>query len=88
MGGINHYQYAPNPVNWFDPFGLLCKEGQARVKAALDANPELSDELKNQMKRVAKRKQSGCTADEMIEQIAAVNAATGGLDLFLAKLSK
>ncbi|WP_435237807.1 RHS repeat-associated core domain-containing protein [Psychromonas sp. PT13] len=25
-GGINHYQYAPNPVNWVDPFGL-CKEG-------------------------------------------------------------
>ncbi|WP_435237804.1 RHS repeat-associated core domain-containing protein [Psychromonas sp. PT13] len=24
-GGINHYQYAPNPVNWVDPFGL-CKE--------------------------------------------------------------
>ncbi|WP_166115334.1 hypothetical protein [Pseudoalteromonas sp. Z9A5] len=88
MGGINHYQYAPNPVNWVDPFGLLCKDGQARVKAALDANPELSDDLKNQIKRVAKRKQSGCTADEMIEQIAALSAATGGLDLFLAKLSK
>ena len=26
MGGINHYQYAPNPVNWVDPFGLSCKE--------------------------------------------------------------
>ncbi|WP_084605588.1 RHS repeat-associated core domain-containing protein [Psychromonas aquimarina] len=25
-GGINHYQYAPNPVNWVDPFGLSCKE--------------------------------------------------------------
>jgi len=24
-GGINPYQYAPNPVNWVDPFGL-CKE--------------------------------------------------------------
>ena len=22
-GGINHYQYAPNPVNWIDPFGLV-----------------------------------------------------------------
>ncbi len=27
VGGINHYQYAPNPVNWVDPFGLMCKEG-------------------------------------------------------------
>lgn len=25
-GGINPYQYAPNPVNWVDPFGLSCKE--------------------------------------------------------------
>ncbi|MBB1477850.1 RHS repeat-associated core domain-containing protein, partial [Shewanella sp. SG41-3] len=25
VGGINHYQYGPNPVNWVDPFGL-CKE--------------------------------------------------------------
>ncbi len=28
VGGINHYQYAPNPVNWVDPFGLSCKEGK------------------------------------------------------------
>jgi RHS repeat-associated protein len=28
VGGINHYQYAPNPVNWVDPFGLSCKEGR------------------------------------------------------------
>lgn len=26
VGGLNHYQYAPNPVNWVDPFGLSCKE--------------------------------------------------------------
>ena len=26
LGGINHYQYAPNPVNWVDPFGLCPKE--------------------------------------------------------------
>jgi len=39
VGGINHYQYAPNPVNWVDPFGLSCKEkyivlgeGQAAVE--------------------------------------------------------
>lgn len=27
VGGINQYQYAPNPVNWIDPLGLSCKEG-------------------------------------------------------------
>ncbi|MDN7667049.1 RHS repeat-associated core domain-containing protein [Burkholderia vietnamiensis] len=24
-GGINVYQYAPNPVRWTDPLGLTCK---------------------------------------------------------------
>ncbi|WP_261858744.1 RHS repeat-associated core domain-containing protein [Photobacterium sanguinicancri] len=27
LGGINHYRYAPNPVQWVDPLGLSCKEG-------------------------------------------------------------
>ena len=26
LGGVNNYQYAPNPVGWIDPFGLSCKE--------------------------------------------------------------
>ncbi|WP_281557934.1 RHS repeat-associated core domain-containing protein [Thalassomonas sp. RHCl1] len=34
-GGINPYQYAPNPVNWIDPFGLLCDDGKERVAKAL-----------------------------------------------------
>ncbi|WP_052748971.1 RHS repeat-associated core domain-containing protein [Arsukibacterium ikkense] len=29
LGGINHYQYAPNHINWVDPLGLSCKEGEA-----------------------------------------------------------
>ncbi|MGO2366722.1 MAG: RHS repeat-associated core domain-containing protein [Pseudoalteromonas sp.] len=33
VGGINHYQYAPNPVNWVDPFGLSCKENITEVPA-------------------------------------------------------
>ncbi|WP_371353323.1 RHS repeat domain-containing protein, partial [Pseudoalteromonas sp. 68 DY56-GL68] len=52
VGGINHYQYAPNPVNWVDPFGLMCKEGEASLKEALHnctqsgiISPELSDKL-------------------------------------------
>ncbi|WP_351016768.1 RHS repeat-associated core domain-containing protein [Shewanella sp. AC91-MNA-CIBAN-0169] len=36
VGGINHYQYAPNPVNWVDPFGLMCKEGEASLNKALN----------------------------------------------------
>ena len=52
VGGINHYQYAPNPVNWVDPFGLMCKEGEASLKEALNnctqsgvISPELSEQL-------------------------------------------
>ena len=26
MGGLNAYQYCPNPVEWVDPLGLCCKE--------------------------------------------------------------
>ena len=26
LGGVNNYQYAPNPVQWIDPLGLTCKE--------------------------------------------------------------
>ncbi|VAW60251.1 Rhs-family protein [hydrothermal vent metagenome] len=25
-GGVNNYQYAPNPLGWIDPLGLKCKE--------------------------------------------------------------
>ncbi|WP_259592053.1 polymorphic toxin type 15 domain-containing protein [Shewanella baltica] len=28
LGGLNHYQYAPNHINWIDPLGLSCKEGE------------------------------------------------------------
>ncbi|MDM5140240.1 DUF6531 domain-containing protein [Aeromonas bestiarum] len=27
-GGLNHYQYAPNPIGWVDPLGLMNKPGQ------------------------------------------------------------
>ena len=27
LGGVNNYQYVPNPISWIDPFGLSCKEG-------------------------------------------------------------
>ncbi len=26
LGGLNNYQYANNPIQWIDPFGLTCKE--------------------------------------------------------------
>ena len=27
LGGMNAYQYAPNPLTWVDPWGLSCKDG-------------------------------------------------------------
>ena len=29
LGGVNNYQYAPNPVGWIDPLGFSCKEVEA-----------------------------------------------------------
>ena len=31
LGGLNNYQYVPNPTGWVDPLGLACKEGYAEV---------------------------------------------------------
>ncbi|WP_280517214.1 polymorphic toxin type 15 domain-containing protein, partial [Pseudoalteromonas sp. bablab_jr010] len=46
VGGINHYQYAPNPVNWVDPFGLSCKESSDKSFGDWllnDANKQISE---------------------------------------------
>ncbi|SEB05237.1 RHS repeat-associated core domain-containing protein, partial [Alkalimonas amylolytica] len=55
LGGINHYQYAPNHINWVDPLGLSCKENAwnefqkdhkgvfANSSAAAEAYRELID---------------------------------------------
>ncbi len=31
LGGLNNYQYAPNPTGWVDPLGLTAKEGDCGV---------------------------------------------------------
>ncbi|WP_282176054.1 polymorphic toxin type 30 domain-containing protein [Vibrio nereis] len=33
LGGINPYQYAPNPIQYVDPLGLSCKEGKGKTAA-------------------------------------------------------
>ncbi len=42
LGGMNAYQYAPNPVTWVDPWGLSCKEWK-------DLNPGLSTSRLNEI---------------------------------------
>ncbi|WP_163133847.1 RHS repeat-associated core domain-containing protein [Agarivorans sp. Alg241-V36] len=36
-GGINNYQYAPNPTTWVDPLGLLCEDGVDKLNRMLSA---------------------------------------------------
>ncbi len=45
VGGINHYQYAPNPVNWVDPLGLSCKETKTIEVPAYDHNDPMADAI-------------------------------------------
>ncbi|MGP5159279.1 RHS repeat domain-containing protein [Pseudoalteromonas prydzensis] len=69
VGGINHYQYAPNPVNWVDPMGLLCKEGQAKVAEAINNSDNISPDLAKQLIEIAQLIDSPYTADEMVDHI-------------------
>ncbi|XQW83468.1 RHS repeat-associated core domain-containing protein [Thalassotalea piscium] len=69
VGGINHYQYAPNPINWVDPFGLLCKEGQAKVAEAIKNSDNISPDLAQKLIAITHLVDSPYTADEMVEHI-------------------
>jgi len=73
VGGINHYQYAPNPVNWVDPFGLLCKEGQEKVAAAIKKN-NIAPELSKKLVDLTLLDNTPYTADEMVGHIEAGTA--------------
>ena len=41
LGGINNYQYAPNPTGWIDPLGL-CKEQQNTIPDDYDLVEDLA----------------------------------------------
>ncbi|ENY2505379.1 RHS repeat-associated core domain-containing protein [Salmonella enterica] len=38
-GGINLYQYAPNPLSWVDPWGLISKDGRYHGPKPTYENP-------------------------------------------------
>jgi len=68
VGGLNHYQYAPNPVNWVDPMGLMCKEGEESLKEALNTNVAsgcISSKLSDKLLKAA---QDGNLAPKEIKQ--------------------
>ncbi|MCP5014685.1 MAG: hypothetical protein GY938_05300, partial [Ketobacter sp.] len=43
LGGDNCYRFAPNPINWTDPLGLVCKERYERYKALRDQGYSVKD---------------------------------------------
>ena len=48
LGGINNYQYAPNPITWVDPLGLSskdCEEHDPEADSPLEDDLTLNGEL-------------------------------------------
>ncbi|AKJ41016.1 hypothetical protein QQ39_02070 [Pragia fontium] len=45
MGGINLYQYAPNPLTWSDPLGLSVIDNYKTAKTL--SEPEVLRQLQN-----------------------------------------
>lgn len=61
-GGVNHYQYAVNPVQWIDPTGLLCEEGLKRLQQMLaeyQAQNNVPQEVCDQILEAAKESSVG-----------------------------
>ena len=46
MGGVNPYQYCPNPVRWVDPLGLSCEKTNQDALGLDDLNPNGQTPLK------------------------------------------
>ena len=45
LGGVNNYQYAPNPTGWVDPLGLKCNEADRINNARLRQHKMLEDNV-------------------------------------------
>lgn len=61
-GGINHYQYAVNPIQWIDPTGFLCEEGLKRLGQMLaeyQAQSDVPQEVCDQILEAAKESSVG-----------------------------
>ncbi|NES63238.1 RHS repeat-associated core domain-containing protein, partial [Vibrio parahaemolyticus] len=61
-GGINHYQYAVNPIQWIDPTGFLCEEGLKclqQMLAEYQAPNNVPQEVCDQILEAAKESSVG-----------------------------
>jgi len=65
LGGINHYQYAPNHINWIDPLGLACKEAAVLAGAAV-ARPLPTSPLTSPVSSTISRIVTGAAANDAI----------------------
>ncbi|WP_369303270.1 RHS repeat-associated core domain-containing protein, partial [Pseudomonas sp. N2-5-1-1] len=85
-GGINTYQYVPNPIGWVDPLGLntcpganVCKpehkaESPTRNAKASDGEPTLPFNTSNQEKTVRVRHYTSRAGSKGIEKEGAILA--------------
>lgn len=61
LGGVNLFQYAPNPVGWIDPFGLAA-EGQLGTYGSLTGRKHSGDGMEaHELVRHEALAQMGCT---------------------------
>ncbi|TDO98871.1 RHS repeat-associated core domain-containing protein [Marinomonas balearica] len=77
-GGLNAYQYCPNPVEWIDPLGLSCKESEEESSKKGDliksgAFPETADEMSV---LIGSPKKVGTTPDGTLRTIWTPNSST------------
>jgi len=85
MGGLNLYQYCPNPVEWVDPLGLMTKEDCPK-----GANPSNSEALFRGMKTNGNEPEVGPSArtlgarpnvDIPVDSNGNVHPGTGGISV-------
>ncbi|WP_018693037.1 RHS repeat-associated core domain-containing protein [Algicola sagamiensis] len=71
LGGIHPYQYAPNPVNWVDPLGLLCKEGLEKLGQMLTALEKdgLTPEMREKVLEAAQAGSNVNSSDEQTKSL-------------------
>ncbi|NDJ57436.1 hypothetical protein GWD52_10595 [Enterobacteriaceae bacterium 4M9] len=84
-GGINVYQYAPEPLRWFDPLGLSCSSDAAVLRKNMEAAGKKTPDYKNSAHHIvmSNSKDSRMVAlrEKMDELGVKINSADNGVYL-------
>ena len=75
LGGMNAYQYAPNPMTWVDPWGLKSKEDYSSPSKTGPTKASLGDHVQNFENGVYQNRQ--VSGDEVFYKYHGVNNRTG-----------